>query len=165
VKQLLLIRHAKSSWKQAGMADFDRPLNPRGERDAPNMGERLSRAGVAPDVIVSSTARRAADTARVFAEQLGHDPAELVLDSELYLASPPELLEAVRRLEPRVEHAALVAHNPGITDFVNALAGTYIDNVPTCGVARLRLDIEEWRNADAGCAELVEFDYPKRDRD
>lgn len=165
MKQLLLIRHAKSSWKQVGMADFDRPLNPRGERDAPNMGERLSRAGVAPDVIVSSAARRAADTARVFAEQLGHDPAELVLDGELYLASPPELLEAVRRLEPRVEHAALVAHNPGITDFVNALAGTSIDNVPTCGVARLRLDIEEWRNADAGCAELVEFDYPKRDRD
>jgi phosphohistidine phosphatase len=165
VKQLILIRHAKSSLKHVGMDDFDRPLNPRGERDAPSMGERLSRAGAAPDVIVSSAARRAADTARMIAEQLGRDPAELVLDSDLYLAAPPELLEAVRRLEPRIEHAALVAHNPGITDFVNALAGTYIDNVPTCGVARLRLDIEEWRNADAGCAELLDFDYPKRDRD
>ncbi len=165
MKLLTLIRHAKSSWKQAGMDDFERPLNKRGERDAPRMGKRLSRAGCRPDVIVSSPARRAIRTAQLIAEQLGGDPAGVELWSDLYLASPAQLLDTVYALDPRVEHAALVAHNPGITDFVNALAGTHIDDVPTGGIARLRLDIERWSEAKERCAELLEFDYPKRDRD
>lgn len=163
MKLLTLIRHAKSSWKQAGIDDFDRPLNKRGERDAPRMGERLARSGAAPDVIVSSSAQRATRTAQLIAEELGIDPAELALDPELYLASPGQLLETVRALDPGIEHAALVAHNPGVTDFVNGLAGVRIDNLPTCGIARLRLDIERWRDADTDCAALLDFDYPKRE--
>ena len=164
MKLLTLIRHAKSSWKNAGMDDFDRPLNDRGERDAPRMGKRLSRAAGAPDLILSSSAQRAARTARVIAEQLGSDPAEIVLDRALYLASPAQMLDTLRALAPDLEHAALVAHNPGVTDLINALAEVRIDNVPTCGIARLRLDIDRWNELEFGCAELQDFDYPKRDR-
>jgi phosphohistidine phosphatase len=164
LKLLTLIRHAKSSWKDAGMDDFDRALNDRGERDAPRMGKRLSRAGPPPDRIVSSSAKRAARTARVIAEQLGCDPAEVVLDRELYLASPSRMIATLRALAPDVDHVALVAHNPGVTDLVNALAEVRIDNVPTCGIARVRLDIERWKELDVGCGELEDFDYPKRDR-
>jgi phosphohistidine phosphatase len=164
LKLLTLIRHAKSSWRDAGMDDFDRPLNDRGERDAPRMGKRLARAGRPPDLIVSSSAKRAARTARVISEQLGSDPAAVVLDRDLYLASPSRMLDTLRAVAADLDHAALVAHNPGVTDLVNALADVRIDNVPTCGIARLRLDIERWNEIDAGCAELEEFDYPKRDR-
>lgn len=146
------------------MDDFDRALNDRGERDAPRMGKRLSRAGPPPGLIVSSSAKRAARTARVIAEQLGHDPAAVVLDRDLYLASPSRMMDTLRALAPDLDHAALVAHNPGVTDLVNALADVRIDNVPTCGIARLSLDIERWSELDSGCAELEDFDYPKRDR-
>jgi len=165
LKLLTLIRHAKSSWKEPGRDDFDRPLNKRGERDSPRMGQRLARSGSVPELIVSSSARRAAETTREIAAQLGDGSVEVVLERELYLASPSRLLETVRALDPRVGHAALVAHNPGITDFLNALTGSCIDNVPTCGVARLRLDIEGWSEAAVDGAELVELDYPKRDSD
>jgi len=147
------------------MSDLDRPLNKRGERDAPRMGKRLARSDDVPELIVSSAAVRAARTAMVIAEQLGLDPAEVVLGAELYLAAPEQLLDVVRSLDEGVGHAALVAHNPGITDFVNALAGSEIDNVPTCGVARLKLDVERWDDTDCGCAELLDFDYPKREAD
>ena len=162
MKLLTLIRHAKSSWKQAGIDDFDRPLNGRGERDAPRMGKRLADAGAVPDLIISSSARRALRTAQVIAEQLGIDPADVVLGSNLYLASPGQMLDTLRGLDPSLRHAALVAHNPGIGDLLNGLTGCRIDNVPTCGIARLRLDVERWSQTDLGVAELLEFDYPKR---
>lgn len=162
MRHLTLIRHAKSSWKDPGTSDFDRPLNKRGERDAPRMGERLARGGEPPELIVSSSAVRAARTAHVIAEQLGIEPAEMVLGTELYLASPNQLLDLVRMLDPGIEHAALVAHNPGITDFVNALAKCEIDNMPTCAIARLKLDVERWGDTDYGSAELLDFDFPKR---
>jgi phosphohistidine phosphatase len=165
LKLLTLIRHAKSSWKREDLTDFERPLNDRGERDAPRMGERLAAEGVRPERIVSSSAVRAEQTARKIAEALGLEPDVLVLERSLYLASPAGLLETVRGLDAGLEHAALVAHNPGITDFVNRLANVRIDNVPTCGIARLRLEIDRWSDAEEGCAELIDFDYPKRKRD
>ena len=164
MKLLTLIRHAKSSWKRVDLTDFERPLNHRGERDAPRMGERLAAEGVKPERIVSSSAVRAEQTARKIAEAIALEPEALQLDRSLYLASPVDLLETVRGLDAALEHVALVAHNPGITDFVNRLANTRIDNVPTCGIARLRLEIDRWSDAEEGCAALVDFDYPKRKR-
>ncbi|MGI9592705.1 MAG: SixA phosphatase family protein [Myxococcota bacterium] len=164
MKLLTLIRHAKSSWKDPGREDFDRPLNKRGKRDAPDMGERLATGGAIPELILSSSAQRAADTAREIAAQLGSGVVDLVFEPGLYLASAGQLLDAVRGIDQQVGHVALVAHNPGITDLVNALADVRIDNVPTCGVANLRLDVERWSDADLGRGELLDFDYPKRER-
>ena len=164
MKLLTLIRHAKSSWKDPGREDFDRPLNKRGKRDAPDMGQRLARGGAIPELIVSSSARRAADTAREIAAQLGSGAVELVFEPGLYLASAGQLLDAVRGVDEHVEHAALVAHNPGITDLVNALTDVRVDNVPTCGIARLRLEVERWSDAEFGRGQLLDFDYPKRER-
>lgn len=164
MKLLTLIRHAKSSWKEPGVEDFDRTLNKRGERDAPRMGERLAATGEQPDLIVSSSARRAERTARLIAEQLGIDPADVVLGAELYLAPPARMLDVVRALDPGLEHVALVGHNPGITDFLNQLSDVTVDDMPTCAIARLRLDVERWGDAEPGCAHLLDFDYPKRER-
>jgi phosphohistidine phosphatase len=162
MKLLTLIRHAKSSWKHPGLTDFERPLNARGERDAPRMARRFAAAEPRPDLLLASSAERAERTARSFAAAIGMADAEIGLERALYLASPSGLLEAVREVDDAVDHLALVAHNPGITDFLEILAGARIDNLPTCGVARLRLDIDSWSDVAPGCGQLLDLDTPKR---
>jgi len=163
LKRLSLIRHAKSSWKDAGIGDFDRPLNARGERDAPRMGRRIAASGERPELFVSSPAQRAARTAELIVRELGKRAPRLELERALYLASPEQMLELIRGLEAAVRHAALVGHNPGTTELVELLSGAEVGNVPTCGVVRLRLGIEAWSEAGPGCAEVEDFDYPKRE--
>jgi phosphohistidine phosphatase len=160
LRRLTLIRHAKSSWKDAEIGDFDRPLNARGERDAPRMGRRIADAAKPPELLVSSPARRAARTAELIAGQL--DGARLELERALYLATPEQMLDVIRGLDAAVRHAALVGHNPGTTELVEQLSGAEVGNVPTCGVVRLRLGIDAWNEVEPGCGEIEDFDYPKR---
>ena len=162
MKRLTLVRHAKSSHKDPGLGDFDRPLGARGRRDAPRMGKRMARADARPDLIVSSPAVRAARTAEAIAGPLGVPASRIVYERELYLADTAQMLEVVRALDDAASHVVLVGHNPGITDFANALAEADIENVPTCGVVRLELDVERWSEVAFGGAALGEFDYPKR---
>ncbi len=161
MKLLTLIRHAKSSWRDPGLDDFDRPLNRRGERDAPVMGGRLAAVDPPPERFVSSPAARARRTAEVIAAAVDTDAAP-VFERALYLASPGRMLGVVQDLDDALDHVAVVAHNPGTTEFANALADVRIDNVPTCGIVRLELDVASWRDAAPGCARLLDFDYPKR---
>ncbi len=160
MKLLTLIRHAKSSWSQPELDDFERPLNRRGERDAPKMGKRLAALEPHPDRFVSSPAVRARRTAEVIADAVSGAAPELV--DSLYLASPGRMLGVVHDLDDALEHVALVAHNPGTTEFANALADIRIDNVPTCGVVRLELAVDHWRDTAFGCARLLDFDFPKK---
>jgi len=162
MRRLTLIRHAKSSHRDPGVDDFDRPLNARGRRDAREMGRRLAAANVRPDLIVSSPAERAARTCEAIAEQLGYAASRIVFDRALYLASSGGMLEVTRALDEGSRHVTLVGHNPGLTEFVNVLADTAIENVPTAGIVRLELDVDDWREAGPACAELIDFDYPKR---
>lgn len=156
-KLLLLVRHAKSSWKDETLADIDRPLNKRGKRDAPSMGQRLVVRGIQPQVIVTSPAVRAHTTATVLAEQLQFTHT-FIVDSELYGASSDEILYIIKRLDAATTCAVFVGHNPGLTDLANVWADEEIDNVPTCGIVTVQLS--DWQQPEAG--RLVDFDFPKR---
>ena len=160
-KELILIRHAKSSWADPSLADRDRPLNKRGKRNAPFMGKRLAEYNCIPGKIVSSPARRARKTARIIARQLSYPKKEIVLLEELYTSSIANLYGVLHRCEESITRLFLVGHNYVITDFCNELAGTDISNIPTCGVVGIRL-VEPWDQAAPNSGELLFFDYPKR---
>jgi len=161
MKQLILIRHAKSSWDDFGASDFDRDLNERGSQDAPEMGRRLAAKGVVPDAFLVSAANRARTTASLIAPELGFPCEKIQLKKELYLASPTDMLQVIRQTPDHVQTLALVAHNPGITELTNRLAKTYINNIPTSGIAVLQIPNEQWQSVSNG-AVLLDFDYPKK---
>lgn len=163
MKALILIRHAKSSWKDATLADRERPLNRRGERDAPEMGRRLAARGDTPDLIVSSPAARALATATKIAAAVGYPLTKIVEDERIYGAAPSDLLEVIRSLDDAAERVFLVGHNPGLTDLVNGLSEDRIDNVPTGGVVEFRVAARRWADFGPGSVERLRFDYPKRE--
>jgi phosphohistidine phosphatase len=162
MKTLFLLRHAKSSWKDAELADVDRPLNKRGKRDAAEMARRLAARLDPPEVIVTSPAFRALATATVMAAGIGIAPSAIEVHGHLYDAGTDELMDAIRALSDDFSRVMLVGHNPGVTETVNLLAGASIENVPTCGVAVLGLDVRTWAEVRGESATLLEFDYPKR---
>lgn len=143
--QLTLIRHAKSSWDEAGLRDFDRPLNARGQRDAPKMGKLIGTHGLVFDQIVASPALRAISTARLIAEQLGSAETAIQTLRALYDASVDELLQCVQSLDSQHHRVALVAHNPGLTGLCNFLSGEMIGNLPTCAVAVIEFSLDDWQ--------------------
>lgn len=163
MKKLYLIRHAKSSWDDPSLPDFDRPLNDRGARDAPRMGKRLRKQGIAPDLMVSSTAVRASKTALAIADVIRYPPTRIRMQDELYHASPSEILHEVQKTADDVQTLFLFGHNPGLTDFASRIGKTSIDNIVTCGVYALQLDVKRWKEVKLdGKAKLLFYDYPKR---
>lgn len=172
MKYLTIIRHAKSSWSQQGLADHDRPLNDRGRRAAPAVASFLHRtyfggaetAAVLPppDRLVSSTALRALGTAQVFREVCGLSPEALLLDSRLYLAEAPRILEVVRGLDETWRHVILFGHNPGMHDFAErVLARAHVARMPTCTAVIMALPHAYWGLADWGEAQLLGYVTPK----
>jgi len=159
---LLICRHAKSSWASPGLSDFDRPLNERGERDAPEMGRRLAGYGVQPDLIMTSPAARALATAFHYADQLGIPPDQVLKNPAQYAASVPELIGLIHMADPGVSTLMLVGHNPESTDLANELGGLNIDNIPTGGVVALAFSRCTWADLAAGSGILQFFDYPKK---
>lgn len=159
-RQLLLVRHAKSSWKQTDLDDIDRPLNGRGRRDAPAMGARLAARPLVPALIVSSPAARAMATAQAIATATGCAEAIRVED-QLYGGSPDDVLDVVCRIEDDVRIAAVVFHNPAITDLANMYTEHSIENVPTCGIVTLQLLSDHWHQVRDGL-QFIDFDYPKK---
>lgn len=162
MRTLTLIRHAKSSWKDAALSDFDRPLNRRGRENAPLMGEVLREAGVDFDLIMSSPAQRAITTAEIIAGKLGYPREQLVEEDHLYGATVEELLDIVHRLPDDRTRVALVAHNPGLTGFCNYLSGDHLANLPTCGIAVIDLEVDTWRAAYRDTGRLTRFEYPRK---
>lgn len=162
-RYLTLIRHAKSSWSDDSLDDFDRPLNKRGKRDAPFMAERLATRGVMPDALVSSPARRAAATANKLAKGIAFGKDSIAWMEEIYHASVPELLAVIHSFDPAWRHVWLIGHNPGLTDLVNSLdAKAGIDNISTCGVVEIELDVNAWSDVTPGDGRVSSFDYPKK---
>ena len=162
MKRLTLLRHAKSSWKDPSLDDFDRPLNRRGERDAPVMGRRLKARGARPSLILTSPAKRAQRTARLVAEAIGYPVEFLQREADLYLAEPQTILDVIARQEDEFNDVVVCGHNPGLTELSNRLTGVGIDNVPTAGIVAMEADIQSWKElADIECR-LDYFDYPKR---
>jgi phosphohistidine phosphatase len=161
VKTLLLIRHAKSSWDNIAISDFDRPLNDRGKKDAPMMARRLSARKIRIDSFVSSPAKRAKRTTISFAKEFGVAESGIVYKTELYAATKEVFYEVIEKIDNTVDNVAIFSHNPGITDFVNSLTTTYVDEMPTCSVFAITTDAKKWGQFSTSNKEFWFFDYPK----
>ncbi|HEY9870655.1 MAG TPA: histidine phosphatase family protein [Candidatus Obscuribacterales bacterium] len=159
MKILYLFRHAKSSWDDPALDDFERPLNKRGEKNAPLMGEVMRQRGVDPDTVLCSPARRTKQTAKL-ALKAAALKTEPVYDERLYLASTPVLLSVIGELDDDVSSALLVGHNPGLSDLLEFLSGT-MDQFPTAALARVALDIQRWKDIKRRCGRLEWIVRPK----
>ena len=161
MKKIILIRHGKSGWDSPWLSDHDRPLAERGIADVPQMARRLQERGLVPDLIVSSTALRAAETARLTAAVFGYPESQIVLEKSMYHASPEELLAVIRRQSEAVQTLVLVGHNPGLTELIQDL-GTNLDNLPTSGQFGYTLSNSRWSDFAAEKISNVWIDYPKK---
>lgn len=148
MRELLILRHAKSSWAESGVDDHDRPLNPRGFGDAPRMGQLLRELELVPDLILASTALRAATTAKLVAEACGFE-GEPTRTEALYLADPQTIVDLVAELTDRVHRVLVVAHNPGLADLVFGLTGGD-EGFPTAALAAVRIPIDHWSELALG---------------
>jgi phosphohistidine phosphatase len=144
MKTLLVLRHAKSSWNDSALDDHERPLNTRGRRDAPRMGELVRQYGLIPDVVLSSDAVRARLTAEAVAEAAGY-AGEILLDPNLYLASPPDIRSLLSTVRENAQTVMIVGHNPGLEKLVEQLTGERQD-LPTATLAQIGLPIDQWRD-------------------
>jgi phosphohistidine phosphatase len=161
MKKLILIRHGKSGWDNPWLSDHDRPLAERGMRDVPQMALQLQHRGIVPDLILSSTALRAADTARLTAAVFGYADADIVLEKSLYHASPEQLLTVIHRQPEEVLTLVLVGHNPGLTELIQEL-GCRLDNLPTAGQFTFTLLSEQWKDLSKETCEIDWWDFPKK---
>lgn len=161
MKNLFLLRHAKSSWKDTLLNDFERSLNNRGKRDAPHMAHRFSKRGFEVDLVISSSARRTSDTAKIFADILYYK-SKIIFNDGLYEASNQKILEVINKIEERYTSVLLVCHNPGITNIANYLSDHFIDNIPTTGVVGFSTD-RHWKSINENSCSFLFFDYPKKE--
>jgi len=161
MKTLILTRHAKSDWSNLHQKDFNRELNERGLRDAPMMGKRLLNRNIQLDLIVSSTAKRAAQTAKLIAKELKYASGEVQWEDSLYHAPSAIIQEAIFGISNKINTLMIVCHNPGITDFVNKLTNHLIEDMPTCGMCALQFPIEKWEDLPTAKAQLLFYDFPK----
>jgi len=167
LRRLVVLRHAKSAWP-TGVPDHERPLAPRGRRDAPAAGRALAEADCLPDLALCSTAVRARQTWELAAEQWG-TPPPVRLDERLYGADVPELLEAVREVPDQVGTLLLIGHNPGLEELVVELAGDGLDDAldevrtkyPTSAVAILAWHGNSWQELAPGTALLTDVTVPR----
>ncbi|MES1220769.1 MAG: histidine phosphatase family protein [Bacteroidota bacterium] len=161
IKTLLLIRHAKSSWDNESVNDFERSLNDRGKRDAPVMAKRLLSKKISIDTFVSSPARRAKKTALFFANEFDFEENKIIYKTELYAAPQEVFYDVVKLFDNSFNNVAIFSHNPGITEFANSLTTTRIDDMPTCSIFAVKLNLKNWNEFEEAKKEFWFFDYPK----
>jgi len=161
MKTVIFARHAKSDWNQPGISDFDRPLNQRGEVDAPAMATYLKECAYPLQQIISSDAVRALATAAEYQKQL--TPGKNILqEHSLYLASYQDILQVVANIEAEYSCVMLVGHNPGMTDVVNSFAGDGVDDMSTCSFAIVQFDVSLWSKVNKQNGSLFAYEYPKK---
>lgn len=157
-----MVRHAKSSWGDFTTPDFERPLNDRGKRDAPEMAKRLLDKKIEIDVFISSPAKRAKSTCKAFCKAYSRDTDEIIFIDELYHASVETFNKVAGSIHDKFESAIVFSHNPGITDFVNTLLKDVdIDNMPTCAIFAVEADTDSWAHFLNAPKKLLFIDYPK----
>ncbi len=161
MKQLYLIRHAKSSWSSPDLDDFVRPLNKRGKEDCPEMASRLAKAGIQAELIVASPAKRAKKTAMCMAIGTGYDIEKVRYDHDLYLGTLAYHLQLIGELFCNVDVLFLVGHNHILTELGEYLTGKNLGNVPTCGIVAVEYSKQEGFTSRAGAGRLLFFDFPK----
>jgi phosphohistidine phosphatase len=154
------LRHAKSEWSKPDLSDFDRPLNGRGNADAPAMARLLRDRKVTVDLIISSPAVRTMATCKIIAAAIGYPEKNIFTDKRIYLAEEDTLLKQLKKLRNEIR-VMLVGHNPGLTSFANSILGTMIDHIPTCGIVTCELNIENWDDIHWGCGKQSGYDVPQ----
>ncbi len=159
MKTLFILRHAKSSWENADLADFDRPLNKRGLESAPPVGEIIRKNKFQIDSIISSPAKRAEQTA-ILVKEAANIKADIQFDERIYEASPHRLLEILSESDDKIESVMLVGHNPGLEGLVKMLTQE-IESMPTAALAVIDLKIDKWKQIHIDCCNLRILIRPK----
>ncbi len=162
MRRLYLIRHAKSSWAEPGLRDFDRPLNGRGKLDAPVMGKRLAGKAIRPNLIFSSPAKRARKTAQFIAEAVNYPAKDIILFEAIYEAGVADLLRIIAQAMDEADTLFLVGHNFAITDLAEELIGQSLGNIPTCGIVGIEFSAQNWADILPGTGKMLFFDSPKK---
>lgn len=161
MKTFILVRHAKSSWANPDQSDFDRPLNERGRRDAPEMAKRLLEKKISIDQIIYSPAVRTTETMQFFRQTLNIDILNCVAIEQLYHAPAFVIREQILKLEDHLQTVILIGHNPGITEFANTLTRIQTDNMPTCSMFGVQLATNQWKDLPEKINSFLFYDYPK----
>lgn len=161
MKKIILVRHGKSAWDNPLLNDHDRPLAERGTADAPKMAKRLKKKGIFPDLVLSSTALRASETARITAKVLDYPIAEIIYEKGLFHASPNQILKYIRMQNDKLNTIFVFGHNPGFNELISHLGGE-LDNLPTSGQFGFKLNSDHWSDLKPETVSVWFFDYPKK---
>ena len=162
MKTLILLRHAKSSWKHPELSDLERPLNKRGRRDAPRIGAWLNEKIQSPELVLCSPSVRTIATISKVGHAMGLAGKDYHTEDRLYHAGPEILEQIVHSCPEEKNSLLLVGHNPGLTEFANQLCPDHaVDNIPTCGLYAIRFSCSSWKEINAKNAEFLFFQYPK----
>ena len=160
MKHLYLIRHAKSDWSDGSQSDFERGLNKRGQKAVLTMAEVLKEKKIMPDLIISSSAKRARLTAEGLANNIAYSGKIKYVDA-LYMAEPTEVIHMIKEIKDKYNAVFIVGHNPETTELTDLMLDDYIDNVPTLGIVALNVSIKHWKKIKAEKVKLDFFIYPK----
>ena len=160
MKRLTLMRHANAQWKDPQISDFDRPLNRRGTSEAEAMSRRLIELKLIPTVLLTSSARRAQQTADIVARELGMSARSMRSDESLYLAQVADILKVIQTIGPRIPHLMIIGHNPGITEVANLLAPAARIDLATAAMCSLTFDVRSWAHVAAGKLRDVSSESP-----
>jgi len=163
MKTLYLVRHAKAGWHDPAMADFDRMLTKRGHKQAEEMSELLRKKKITPELLISSPASRAIETAEIFADTLGIEREQIMQKIEIYEGQVGALVAIVQTLPDEYGTAMLFGHNPVISAFVDWLTGKPAGDMNTCGIAKIDLEIPHWKETATGCGTLDWYRYPEKE--
>jgi len=165
MKTLYLGRHAKSSWNYPELSDFERPLNKRGKRDAPFMGELFREMDIIPDLIISSPALRAYFTARTIAEKVGYNIEDIETSELIYEGDSADLIAIIKSVDDKINSLMIFGHNPTLTLTHNYLCKKRIDNIPTCALTAIEFEVDSWENIEVNSSRFIFIEYPKKHQD
>ena len=160
MRELILIRHAKSDWSNPLLDDFERPLNKRGSKNAPFMAKILKKEIQKPDLIISSPSFRTKLTLEYFLKEFEYK-GEVIFEKSIYEAPFENLLKAIKNVDDKYKTIFLIGHNPGLNDLANFLLGSFEDNIPTSGVLKIDFNTNSWKNISKDNSKLIFFKYPK----
>lgn len=161
MKTINLIRHAKSSWDNIELTDFERPLNKRGINDAKKIGIRLNQLGFNPDLILASSSIRTTETIQLLCEHIPYHFNKVVLTSTLYHPSKKNFIQLIEGLSDELKNVALVSHNYGISEFADYLTEEFQETMPTCAAISVELEIDSWKEIVRGLGVKKWYIYPK----
>lgn len=156
------MRHAKSSWENGHIPDFDRPLNDRGLKNAPFMGSVISKLIKTPQIVISSPAKRAITTAEIISEFLHFDPKKIIQDERIYHAVVSDIMRIIYSINDDIDSIMLFGHNPTFTLLSNYLSDKHIENLPTSGFVHIDFNLNSWKEIEGNTGKLILFEYPKK---